>query len=571
MPRPRRPAPHPHVEAAKTWARDVLSGRIIMGKMIKVAAAAFLDDLKCARRRGSRFIFDPTKAERACAFMELLPHTKGKWVANQEPFKLEAWQCFLVVQLFGFLERSTKLRRYRTVLLFVARKNGKSDLAARIGLYMFVADGEFGAEVYSGATSEKQAWEVFRPARLMALNCPDLAEHFGIEINAKNLSTLERASRFEPVIGKPGDGAAPSCAIVDEYHEHKTDDLFGTMETGMGSREQPLMLVITTAGNDVSGPCYGMVSDARKVLAGVTTDDRLLALLFEPDEDDGWDSDEALLKANPNIGVSAGEQYLKDQRDKAVTSPRLQGRYRTKHVNQFVGARNAYFSLFDWIQCGDVTKTVEDFHHLPAIIGVDLASTVDIAAVVLLVLLGDDRYAAFGFFYIPERQLKLPGNDHYREWHTNGRLIVTDGDVIDLTRIQDDIEELCKWFEVWSVGYDPLQATQMAVTLSERGIPMVEVRPSTLTLSQPMKLLDGWMISKKIIHNGCPVMTWMISNVVAKEDAKDNVYPRKERPENKIDGVVALLTAMARLLALSAEREEEKGSYLDHSDLLILS
>lgn len=166
------------------------------------------------------------------------------------------------------------------MLLLVPRKNGKSALAAAIGLYMLVADGEHGAEVYSGATSEKQAWEVFRPAKLMAQRSPALLSHFGLTVNAKNLHVLGNGSRFEPIIGTPGDGASPSCAIVDEYHEHPTDVLYSTMETGMGAREQPLMLVITTAGDNIAGPCYSMQQEAQAMLEGTRPDDEMFALIY---------------------------------------------------------------------------------------------------------------------------------------------------------------------------------------------------------------------------------------------------------------------------------------------------
>jgi phage terminase large subunit-like protein len=161
-------------------------------------------------------------------------------------------------------------------------------MAAGVGLYSLVADGEYGAEVYSGATTEKQAWEVFRPAKLMAQRKPDLCEYFGVEVNAKHIYIEADGSRFEPLIGNPGDGASPSCAIVDEYHEHQNSDLFDTMQTGMGAREQPLMFTITTAGSNMAGPCYEKRLEGQKVLSGVFDDERLFAVIYGMDEGDYW-------------------------------------------------------------------------------------------------------------------------------------------------------------------------------------------------------------------------------------------------------------------------------------------
>lgn len=218
---------------AEAYAQEVVSGNIPAGKYVRLACQRHLDDLAWQSDAGFAYHFDGKAGARACKFIESLPHTKGKWAAKGERLTLEPWQVFLVMCVFGWMRKKNGLRRYRKALLLVPRKNGKSALAAGIGLYMLCADGEHGAEVYSGATTEKQAWEVFRPAKLMAQNTPALLSYFGLTPNAKNLNILGNASRFEPVIGTPGDGASPSCAIVDEYHEHPTDALFSTMETGM--------------------------------------------------------------------------------------------------------------------------------------------------------------------------------------------------------------------------------------------------------------------------------------------------------------------------------------------------
>ena len=216
---------YPNVAKAEKYARDVVAGKIIACKWVILACQRHLDDKKASRSKDCPYKFDPAKAEKIAKFIQLLPHTKGKWAQDRLLITLEPWQLFSICIPFGWIHKKTKLRRYSRVIIFVPRKNGKSIIAAGIGLYMFVADGEFGAEVYSGATTEKQAWEVFRPAKQMVDRTPQMKDWYGIESNASNMNVSRDGSRFEPIIGTPGDGSSPSCALVDEYHEHKDSTL----------------------------------------------------------------------------------------------------------------------------------------------------------------------------------------------------------------------------------------------------------------------------------------------------------------------------------------------------------
>ena len=330
---------YPLMKQAEDYARAVVAGKILACRWIKLLCQKHLDDLELQAEDSYPYKFEPAKAEKVAKFLQLLPHTKGKWAGKRELIKLEPWQLFSVCVPFGWLRKKDGTRRYRTMLVFVPRKNGKSIIGGGLGVYMFTADGEFGAEVYSGATTEKQAWEVFRPAKQMIERTPELREHFGVEVNASNMARLEDGSRFEPVIGKPGDGSSPSCAIVDEYHEHQDSTLFDTMETGMGAREQPVMLVITTAGSSIGGPCHQLVRDSERMLEGVIDRPDLWPALFTIDQGDDWTSEEALRKANPNFGISISEDFLLARQRDAMQSATRQATFRTKHLNEWVGAR----------------------------------------------------------------------------------------------------------------------------------------------------------------------------------------------------------------------------------------
>lgn len=551
---------HPHVEAANRYARDVVAGRILACKWVRLACQRHLDDLEKAKTRSYPYRFDKALAEKWCRFIELLPHTKGRWAQKAQKLKLEPWQCFKTSCLFGWVRRSDGKRRFRKALILEPRKNAKSTWAAGIGLGMLTIDGEHGAEIYSGATSEKQAWEVFRPARLMALKTPALQSAYGIQVNASNLHILGNGSRFEPVIGNPGDGASPSCAIIDEYHEHDTDTQVDTMETGMGAREQPLLLIITTAGDNLAGPCFALLQDAQKVLEGVWENDELFALIYTVDPEDDWTSEAALRKANPNYDVSVAAEFLKSRQRDALQNPRKVGVFKTKHLNMWVQARNAYFNVQRWVEVADHSIKLEDFAGQPARLSLDLASKVDIAAAEIVIKLDECQecpaaarlieqgreYVRFGRYYLPEATIELPENEHYRGWVEKGLIVQTDGDMIDFAEIEGDILSLP--VRVDEVVFDPWQATYLITRLQEQGVTCIEMKATVQNFSEPMKTMEGLIRSRKIAHDGDPVFHWMLANTVAKEDAKDNVYPRKDRPENKIDGVVAHIGALARFI-----------------------
>ena len=558
---------YPLVKAAEAYARQVISGKIPACKWIKLACQRHLDDVKRSKSADFPYVFDPAKAERVAKFLQLLPHTKGKWASKRETIKLEGWQLFSVCIPFGWLRKKEKTRRYRTILIFVPRKNGKSIIGGGLGLYMFTADGEFGAEVYSGATTEKQAWEVFRPAKLMVDRTPALRDHYGVEVNASNMCRLTDGSRFEPVIGKPGDGSSPSCAIVDEFHEHQDSTLFDTMETGMGAREQPVMLVITTAGSSIGGPCHQLVRDSERMLEGAIERPDLWAMLYTIDPGDDWTSESVLIKANPNYGISINGDFLQARQRDAMQSAAKQATFRTKHLNEWVGAKNAWLNMLRWKEA-PARKSLAELEGRPCIIGLDLASKIDIAGNLLLFppVEGDPLWHVHGRYYLPEVRVieELDSNTaRYREFDALGLLTLTDGEVIDFEVIKEDLREFAGRFDVQQVAYDPWQATQLAQEMQAEGLLMVEVRQTVQNISEPMKELEALTLRRLLAHGDCPILTWMASNVIAKLDVKDNIYPNKERPENKIDGIVGLIMAISRAIA-GGESPTDLSGFLDN-------
>jgi phage terminase large subunit-like protein len=551
----------PHVRAAVDYAKAVDAGVIPAGKFVVAACRRFLADRE---RKGWKYRFDSVAAERVCKFIELLPHVKGHW-AQPRPgqstlIRLEPWQCFLLVNVFGWL-RPDGTRRFREAYLEVPRKNGKSLIAASIGLYMLCADRERGAEVYSGATSEKQAWETFGPARLMALGRADLIAHYKLEVAASNIAIPMSGSKFEPVIGKPGDGASPSCAIIDEFHEHLDSSLHDTMLTGMGARRQPLMLIITTAGDNLGGPCYDKRTSMTRILEGTVQDEEKFAIIYSIDEGGDWTDEGSIIKANPNYGVSVAPEFLQARQREGIENARRAGVFRTKHLCQWLQAKNAYFNMDRWSECAQPGLNLESLKGRPCRATLDLASKIDITAKMFLFPLDDGKFALIGRFYLPEETIMKAANDHYRGWHASGHLIATDGEIIDFERIKADILQDARDFQLSEVAYDPWQATQLATQLSTAGVPVVEYRMTVATMSEPMKTLDAWITARKIVHDGNPVMQWMMANVVANEDAKDNVYPRKLRNEDKIDGAIGAIMCVGRHLATDGAQQNSKSVY----------
>lgn len=569
-------ASYPNVNGANKYARDVVAGKVPACKWVRAACQRHLDDLAASKKRAFRWTFDRDAAEGVCDFIQLLPHAKGKWAAQRELIRLEPWQQFIFCSVFGWVDKKTGRRRFREVYIEVPRKNGKSVLAAGVGLYMLCLDGEFGAEVYCGATTERQAWEVFRPARQMVRRTPELIEAFGIQVAAKNLAVIEDESKFEPLIGDPGDGQSPSCALVDEFHEHQTAALYETMLTGMGAREQPLMFAITTAGYNIAGPCYLQRNQVIDTLNGTVPNDELFGIIYTIDEDDDWKDPAVLRKANPNFGVSVDAEFLLKRQADAIRYPSRQNAFKTKHLNIWVSAKQAWLNIADWEACGDPTLTLDQFLGQPCWVGVDLASKSDVAAVALVfrdrITLDNgrevDRWTAFCRSYLPEGAIERagPNKDAYQAWANADLLELTDGEEMDFDLIRDYLADLAEEFDIQEIAYDKWRATQLAHQLVKDGAEAVEVGGGIANMNMPMRELEAALLSRRFRHSADPVLTWMAGNVVTRE-YKGCLTPMKadEGKTNlrKIDGMVAVLMAMSRALLADAPRDPTLSEHLE--------
>ncbi|MEB5483878.1 terminase large subunit [Burkholderia pseudomallei] len=559
----------PRVEQGLKFARDVVRGKRPACRYVQLACKRHLDDLAASRKKDFRWKFDPEVAERKLALIELLPHTKGEWAFKGQLVTLEPWQKFGLMATFGWLNKRTGKRRFRESYWEVPRKNGKSVIAAGVGIGMFVLDDEFGAEVYAGATTEKQAWEVFRPARLMVKRSPELIVAAGIEVNASNMNKPEDGSRFEPLIGNPGDGASPSCSIVDEYHEHDSAALYETMLTGMGARRQPLMFIITTAGANIEGPCYDKRRQVIEMLEGTVPDDELFGWIWTIDEGDDWTDPRVLAKANPNIGISVYQEYLESQQQRAIKSARFTNTFKTKHLNVWTSAKAGYFNLEDWKACEDRTLTLEQFERRDCVLALDMARKLDLNSMARLFwrdIEGRRHYFCVApRFWVPEDTVRNTENrrmaERYQAWVNQGFLLETDGAEIDYRDILEEAKEANRLCPVQCTPLDPHGATNLSHQLEDEGLTPVTIVQNYTNMSDPMKEVEAAITAGRFHHDGNPIMTWCVSNVIGKNlpGNDDVVRPIKQGNDNKIDGAVALIMAVGR--AMLADRVDAESIY----------
>lgn len=550
---------------AKKYARDVSTGKVFACKWVKLACKRQTEDLKKYARSGL-YEWSKEEAGRICRFIELLTHTKGE-LAGQRVV-LEPWQIFILTTVFGWRRRAEGGRRFRRVYIEVPRGSGKSTLSSGVALYCLLADHEPGAEVYSFATTRDQAKIVFGDAKVMAEHNPALRERFGLQVlaNALYVSSTNSTFQAKSAEGSTLDGLNTHLAVVDELHAHKTRAVYDVVETSLGKRRSSLLWCITTAGFDTSGICYEVRTMCTKVLSRLADDETQFAIIYTIDDGDDWSSMEALEKANPNWGVSVRPEVITSLLQKAKTLPSAINNFKTKHLDVWCSARSAWLDMRAWKRCETTGLELSDFEGQPCFIGLDIGSKSDLTVKTYLFPFeedGKDKYALFCECWLPSKAIETSTNSQYSGWVRSGYIQETDGAMTDLNVIEDSIREDLSRFDVQAITYDPWQATQLATSLSDEGAPMIECRFTVQNVSDPMKTLEALVIDGRIVHDGNPVMAWMMGNVEARIDAKDNIFPRKERHENKIDGAVAAILALRGAATYEPKKKTNLNEFFD--------
>ena len=554
------------VDTAIQYAQDVADQRIAACQLVRQAANRFLTDLD---NSDSQWEFRPDLAERVMRFCQLLPNIKGP-IAGQ-PLKLMPWQCFVVANLFGWVEKGTTTRRFRQGIVYIPRGNGKTTFAAPIMLYMAFAENEGGAEAYAAAVSRDQSKLLWDSAKMMVAKTPELSKTLGITVAAHSIFQRSSGSKCVAVSSdaKSLEGLSVHFACCDEIASHLSSSVYDVMLTACGKRKHPLLLSISTATGNNSGIGKTLWDYATRILNGDQQDDRVFALIYTTDEgDDPWD-EATWIKANPSWGVSVQPDAIRAIMQQAHNNPASEAAAMTRHLNVWVGADEALFSTRAWRACRDATLRLEDFEGEECELAVDLANKVDLAALCLVFPCQDGdktTYAVFARHYINETAVLEARNAMYPLWAREGYLTITSGNETDFQVIEHDMLALCKRFRVRSVGFDPWQSAMLAQRLMAQNIAAVEVQQNVKNMSEPTKELQAAMMANRIRHDGDPVLEWAIGNVVGHYDINSNVKPNKSKDEGqKIDPAIALIMAIARCIA-----NEYQDSVYESRGLLVL-
>ena len=517
---------------------DVISGNVIAGKHIKKACERFfslMDD--------DRYMFLEEKVDKVIRLYHHLRHFKGRH--SGKPFVLEPWQEWIIASIYGFYNKSDGSRLTQTVYIEVARKNGKTALAAGIGLNALINDDEDGAEVYFAANSKDQvkisAWPL----------CSNFAKAF--DPKEKYLKVYRDTINFDKTISwlkvlaadsTKLDGPNPSTFILDEYHAAKSNSLKAVLESGQGTRDNPLEIIITTAGFDKLGPCYELRTTATEILNGLKEDDSFFMAIYSLDENDDWKDEANWIKSNPNMDVTVKSSYLRKEVRKAMNTPSDEVNVKTKNLNMWCDSSDVWIPD-DYILACSRKVDLDDFTTKDdCFAGIDLSSTSDLTCVSFMIP-KDGKFYFKTLYYLPEEALEtIKNKEQYSEWVRLGFLKLTPGNVVDYDYILDDILSVDKRLYIVKVGYDSWNATQFVINATDKGLPMEPVSQSIGNFNRPTKEMERVILSGNVVIDNNPITRFCFRNVVMKLDHNGNTKPSKEYRDKKIDGVISMIEAM---------------------------
>jgi len=549
------------------YIKDALSGELVVCKWVKLAIDRHLNDLK-----REDIYFDEAAAIKFLKFSSYCKYTKGELASQGKRIEFTPQQVFRYWCLMGWMNLNGK-RRFRKVYFEVARKNGKSEEAAILCAYLLLVDKEFGAEIYTAATSYKQARLVFDAARVMLKTLGADSDKIKAltTIGKFNVSVIDTNSKLEPISANDDkqDGLNPHAAIVDEYHAHQTSDLLEVIQTGMGSRSQPLLFIITTAGVEKQYPCY---SEERKiateVLLGVKIDDSLFCCIYTLDEEDDWKDETTWIKANPNIGITPTWEYMRQQCTQAINQGiHKEVQFKTKNLNIWTNSSMSWISDEKWMLCDQELPSLEG---RIAWAGLDLAATSDMNAYVLIFppsFEGEPTWIK-PYFWIPKATIERKSEiGNFMQWEREGFIRSCGDEVINQKEILRDILKINKQYQVKATAFDRFLAYNGIIQgLQEEGIESFEFGQGFLSMSNPTKELSIMTLGGKIAHGGNPVLRWHMGNIEIKMDEADNIKIDKRKSREKVDGAVALVMALGVWKAF----DEGSDSVYEDRGLIVL-
>lgn len=520
--------------------------------------------------------FDQAAADAAVRFFAShCVFTADRWAGR--PFALEPWQSEAIIRpAFGW-KRADGTRLYRRIVIWVPRKNGKTELLAGVSHLCLLGDGLIGGQCYSIAAKQQQAAIVFRAARQMVVYSQSLQPHYEVFTDSLYVHSLN--AKFQALSGKAEGthGLGASVLLGDEVHEWKTDRLYQFVRQSMAHRLEPMEWLISTAGL-AEGFGFELWQDCLKIADGTVDVDDTLVAIWAAGADDDIHDPATWARANPNLGVSVTLEYMRNESAKARQFPRYENDFRRYHLNQWVNQASRWLPMDRWNECDPYPQREQRWRtDLVRLVGrrcwggLDLASTRDICALVWVFepTADDPHWVVVCRFWWPRanaeaamRSSMLP----FDAWARDGAIELTDGDAADHDRICDAIMEDAALYDVQALGIDEFNAHSVATRLFEQGVPVQRVKFNMLHMSQPSKRLEMMMLGRELDHMGNPVLRWMASNVAVREDSNGNIFPGKKRSAGKIDGIAALVMA----LAVNGAAEPVVPSYLLSSPLIVI-
>jgi len=535
----------------RTYVRNVSSGKKICCLWETLAVQRYLDDLTELKE----YTFDINEGNRYCKFFNLLQHYKGSKAG--ETFELQGWQCFIVMNIFGWKHKKSGVRRFNYADVFVPRKNGKSTFAAGIALAMMMIDGEMGAEIYSAAVDREQAKLVWETAKVMVEQSP--AIHQFVETYKASIIMPSTVSTFKPLSKdtKNKDGLNPLAAICDERHAWKNNEMIDVITTGMGARKQPLIFSITTAGTDTTLPYFKQVTLLQDILLGKIKQENQFVMLFAPDEDDDWKDERTWYKVNPNLGVSLELDYLRKECEDAVRKGGTkEANFKTKNLNIWVDSPDIWIKD-DFVKACDFHTDIDSLKGQKCYAGLDIASHVDLNALALYFPEVEHKPVLM-HFWAPETKIFDPDmadRVDYASWARQGWIHPMEGNVLDVDQMSSDILGICHQYNLQNLAFDPYKAYHGIIqNLQKAGMGeyLDEYGQSILNMSEPTKELEKMVVNQEIDLMGNPIMRWMFGNVVIYMDANENIKVHKGKSRNKIDGIAALVNAIGGYMSKKA-------------------
>ena len=504
--------------------------------------------------------FSKLKADRAVRFIESLRHTKGKWAGKL--FKLEPWQKKHIRQIFGRVNEDGT-RQVRTVYWEIPRKNGKSEIAAAIADLMLYGDGEFGAEVYSAAGDRDQAAIVFNVAAEMVRMTPALAKRSKILDSTKRIIYAAKNSIYRVLSAEHATkhGFNASAVIFDELHTQPNRQLWDVLTTSGGTREQPLVFAITTAGYDRHSICWEQHEYAEKIRKGVFKDESFYGVIYGAPESADWTDEKVWKRANPALGTFRSIREMRSHFVKAEQTPALQNTFRRLYLNQWTQQESRWMDLRKWdASAGEVFEA--DLLGETCFAGLDLSSSIDLSAFVMVFPDEEGCFDVWPIFWLPEENMRervLRDRVPYDVWVEQGYIKTTPGNVIDYRYIRAEIKRLGELYHIQEIAFDRWGATEITQYLEDDGFEMVMQGQGYQTMTAATKELEKSVLGRRLRHGSNPVLRWMCDNLVVKQDEAGNLKPDKKKSTERIDGMVALIMGLDRAVRNKTSVYDDRG------------